>query len=55
MSKSQYKPRKEMADTKTLDNVMVSAVRKQARENGYQFKNYEKSKNANLLPSGSLT
>lgn len=30
--------RKEMADTKTLDNVMVSAVRKQASENGYQFK-----------------
>jgi len=30
--------RKEMADTKTLDNVMVSAVRKQARENGYEFK-----------------
>lgn len=31
--------RKEMADTKTLDNVMVSAVRKQAAENGYKFKN----------------
>jgi len=29
--------RKEMAETKTLDNVMVSAVRKQASENGYKF------------------
>jgi len=30
--------RKEMSETKTLDNVMVSAVRKQAAGSGYKFK-----------------
>jgi len=30
--------RKALAETKTLDNVMVSAVRKQASGNGYDFK-----------------
>ena len=29
--------RKDLADTKTLDNVMVSAVRRQAKESGYKF------------------
>ena len=29
--------RKEMADTKTLDNVMVTAVRKQASDNGFKY------------------
>lgn len=29
--------RKEMAETKTLDNVMVDAVRKQALENGFSY------------------
>ena len=32
------KKRAEMAQTKTLDNVMVGAIRRQAIENGYQFK-----------------
>jgi len=36
--------RKEMSETKTLDNIMVTAVRKQASETGFKFQEPEEPK-----------